>query len=99
MRPRRSARIFWTVFSILGLWAAALAQDTEPDLRKDIEALKQGQQTIRRDLEELKALIRALQPARPATPDVRDVEFDLGDNLVLGEETASLTLVEFTDYQ
>jgi hypothetical protein len=87
------------LLSIIGFWTAAFAQDTEQALRKDIEALKQGQQTIRQELEEIKALLRALQPARPTTPDVRDVEFDLGDNPVLGDKEVSLTLVEFTDYQ
>jgi hypothetical protein len=54
---------------------------------------------IRKELQEIKALIRAAQPARPKTPDVRNVEFDLGENPVKGKNTALLTLVEFTDYQ
>lgn len=99
MRRKRPVQILWTILSVLGLCAAAFAQDTEKDLRKEIESLKQGQQMIRRELQEIKALIRAAQPARPSAPDVRDVEFDFGDNPVLGESTAPLVLVEFTDYQ
>ena len=99
MHRKRPRIVFWTILTFTGLCTAGLAQDTEQDLKQEIETLKQGQQMIRRELQEIKALIRAMQPQRPTTPDVRDVEFNLGDNPVLGEQTASLTLVEFTDYQ
>ena len=100
MMYRKGLRmVLWTILTFAGLCTAGLAQDTEQDLKQEIEALKQGQQMIRRELQEIKALIRAMQPQRPTTPDVRDVEFNLRDNPVLGEKTASLTLVEFTDYQ
>ena len=96
---QRPLPVLWTILAFAGLCTAGLAQDTEQDLKKEIEALKQGQQIIQKELQEIKALIRAAQPARPTTPDVRNVEFDLGGNPVLGKNTALLTLVEFTDYQ
>jgi hypothetical protein len=96
---KRPLLVLWTILTVPGLCAAGLAQDTEQDLKKEIETLKRGQQMIHRELQEIKALIRATQPKRPTTPDVRNVEFNLGDNPVLGEKTASLILVEFTDYQ
>ena len=103
MRLKWPVQILWMLLLIAGLCASACAQDTEQDteqdLKKEIEALKQGQQIIQKELQEIKALIRAAQPARPTTPDVRNVEFDLGGNPVLGKNTALLTLVEFTDYQ
>ena len=103
MRLKWPVQILWMLLLIAGLCASACAQDTEQDteqdLKKEIEALKQGQQMIRKELQEIKALIRASQPTRPTAPDVRNVEFDLGENPVLGTNTASLTLVEFTDYQ
>ncbi|HEX9726773.1 MAG TPA: hypothetical protein VGC53_21025 [Vicinamibacteria bacterium] len=37
--------------------------------------------------------------AGPAGPNVQNVVFDLGENLTKGEDTAKLTMVEFTDYQ
>jgi protein-disulfide isomerase len=99
MHRKWPVHVLWMILSIIGLCAAGCAQDTEQDLKKEIEELRQGQQMIRKELQEIKALIRASQPARPTAPDVRNVEFDLGDNPVLGTNTASLTLVEFTDYQ
>ena len=80
---------------------AALAQDTEQDLRDEIEALKQGQRQIQSDLAEIKKLLQARprQQAAPAGPDVMGKLFELGANPVKGARTARLTLVEFTDYQ
>lgn len=78
----------------------ALAQDSEQELRDEIEALKQGQKEIRSDLAEIKKLLQARpQRAAPAAPDVKGKVFDLGANPVKGASTAKLTLVEFTDYQ
>ena len=99
MRRKWPMQILWMILLITSLSAAACAQDAEQDLKMEIEALKQGQQMIRKELEEIKALIRDAQPARQAAPDVRKVEFDLGNKPVLGEKTASLILVEFTDYE
>ncbi len=92
-------RIYMTSLMILGLCAIGCAQESDQDLKKEIEALKQGQQTIRKELQEIKALLRSLQPARSSSPNVRNVEINLGNNPIRGENTAPLTLVEFTDYQ
>ena len=87
---------------LLGLAAVvqARAQASDPEIQQEIEALKQGQEQIRKDLEEIKKLLQArAQPQRPAAPDVAGKTFELGDNPVKGDSTAKLTLVEFTDYQ
>ncbi len=75
-------------------------------LMREVEALKQGQAEIRRELDAIKKLIQAspAAPARaaaraPSGPRVKDVVFTVGDNPSKGENTAKLTLVEFTDYQ
>ena len=75
------------------------AQDSNADLRRDIEQLKNGQQQIQQQLQELKRLIQAQPAARPAGPNVAGKVFDLGDNPIKGASSAKLTLVEFTDYQ
>jgi len=78
----------------------ARAQTSDPELREEVEALKKGQEQIQKDLAEIKKLLQARpQPQRPAAPDVKGKVFDLGDNPVVGEPSAKLTLVEFTDYQ
>ena len=79
----------------------ARGQTSNEDLRREIEALKKGQQEILQQLAEIKRQLQARPPAAaPAVgPDVRDRVFDLGANPVRGEPTARLTLVELTDYQ
>ncbi len=107
-RYRRLTMRLRTFLPILALAALALgvsprldAQESDTDLRSEIEQLKQGQQQIQKQIQELKRLVQA--QARPAAaprgPDVAGKEFDLGDNPVKGASTAKLTLVEFTDYQ
>lgn len=84
----------------LGPAAGAGAQTTEQELKDEIDALKQGQEQIRKDLGEIKKLLQAqAQPRRPAAPDVKGKVFDLGDNPIKGAASARLVLVEFTDYQ
>jgi len=95
-----------TLFAFLGASAltlafvpALMAQDSDADLRAEIDALKQGQQQINQQLQEIKKLLQARPAAAPRGPDVEGKIFDLGDNPVKGASTAKLTLVEFTDYQ
>jgi len=86
----------------LGLLLVALpvfAQEGDEDIRKEIEALKQGQQNIQKQLQEIKKLLQQQRPAAPQGPKVKDVVFNLGNNDVLGDAGAALTLIEFTDYQ
>lgn len=81
----------------LALAVPVLAQSTNDDLRREIDALKKGQQQIRQDLAELKKLLQ--QRRAPAGPDVAGKIFNLAANPVKGDRSARLTLVEFTDYQ
>jgi len=78
-----------------------LAQESQEDLKKEIQALKKGQEDIKRQLLQIQRLLQTQRaPARPAAPNVKDVVYDLGGhNPAKGESTAPLTLVEFTDYQ
>jgi protein-disulfide isomerase len=96
---RIDAAIAGCLLLILGA-AAAAAQTDQQDVRDEIEALKQGQEQIQKDLAEIKKLLQArAQPQRPAAPDVKGKVFDLGANPIKGDTSASLVLVEFTDYQ
>jgi len=58
------------------------------------------QQAMRKDLSEIKALLsKPGAPQQPPQVDIKGIKFDIGDNPVLGSESAKLILVEFTDYQ
>ena len=70
------------------------------DLKEEIEALKEGQKAIQKDLQEIKSLLRARQAPDPApAPPPREIVLDLAGSPFKGDENAKLTLVEFTDYQ
>jgi protein-disulfide isomerase len=69
-------------------------------MRSDIDALKKGQEAIQESLEEIKTLLRQAPPAQrqaPAAPP--NVTIDLAGHPLQGAAGASLTIVEFSDYQ
>jgi hypothetical protein len=90
----------------LGLGNTVRAQE-ESEVQKQLEALKKGQEEIRKELDEIKRLLisgqarppMAQPTVAPPQPDVKDVAFDISGNPVKGESSAELTLIEFTDYQ
>jgi protein-disulfide isomerase len=91
----------WPPLAVLlfGFLAAlpARAQQTQPsdDLKKDIDSLKESVKAIQKDLQDIKALLQARQPA----PAQQNVELDLDKLPFKGERTAKLTIVEISDYQ
>ncbi|MGH8522377.1 MAG: DsbA family protein [Gammaproteobacteria bacterium] len=62
--------------------------------RQDLEALKEGQQAIGRDIAEIKKLLQPPHPIRPI-----DAVLEVGDAPLKGKKDAKLTLIEFSDYQ
>ena len=94
--------------SLLTLLGAppGLVQDTSGeeglDLRSEIEALKEGQEAIQQDLQEIKSLLSTRQAAAPApapAPTALNIDLDIEGSPFKGNRTAKLTLIEFTDYQ
>ena len=86
----------------LTLWGAqpGLTQAPGDDLRalrKEIEALKEGQAAIQKDLQEIKNLLRARPAAVPAEP--QNIVLSVADAPFKGEKSAKLTLIDFSDYQ
>ena len=82
---------------LLGLVAPgpAVGQSQTDDLRKDIEALRKMIEAMQKDVQEIKGLV-----SRQAGPrSVVGVVLDIAANPFKGEQTAPLTLVEFSDYQ
>ena len=65
-------------------------------LRQEIELLRQGQQEMQGELRELKELLRQLAEAG-AQGARRFVSVD--DDPSMGESTAKVVLIDFSDYQ
>ena len=67
-------------------------------LQKDIESLKAGQKAIVDELQEMKKLLSSRGEDRSPIRDI-NTTLNVADAFAKGDKTATLTLVEFTDYQ
>jgi len=107
-RSRLNKNILTAIF-LLSSICTSFAQTPESDLRQELDEIKQTQQSLKDDLTIIKSLLSRMLNAQPSVPQptpqqpqqasVKGVEFDIGNNPVLGSESAKLILVEFTDYQ
>jgi len=92
------------VFILLFLYCCNITFAQTADIHQEIDELKQGQQAIQRELQEIRSLLEKIaaqteRPLPPAGPAIKDVEFEIGDIPVKGDAAAKLILVEFTDYE
>jgi protein-disulfide isomerase len=101
MRFYHKIAFFSVVLIFSGKTDISSAQESISDLKKEIEILKEGQQAIRNDLQEIKALLtsKAQLPTPPPAVSVKGREFDLGNNPIRGDSRTKLTMISFTDYQ
>lgn len=95
LRRQWSAMLVGTLLGLLAT-CSCLAQSSDEikALKKQIEALQEGQKAIQKELEAIKALLlgRTSQSRQEEALSVAGAPF-------LGEKSAKLTLVEFFDYQ
>jgi len=69
-------------------------------LKRDIEALKDGQSRVQRDLQDIKALLQRQGRASAADePQPQDIVLNVTDGQTKGDKGARGVLVDFTDYQ
>jgi protein-disulfide isomerase len=66
-------------------------------LRQEIDALKEEQRAIRKEIQDLVNSLRGR--GAPSTRDVRDLTIGVGGSPSQGSDAAALTLVEFSDFQ
>jgi protein-disulfide isomerase len=105
MRMSMLALVLAVNLLVLNMSAPSLGQSSEElqQLRKEIDALKEGQSALRRDLEDIKALLRARVASPPAQGPqdtlTQPVVLSIDGAPFLGNKAAKVTLVEFSDYQ
>jgi hypothetical protein len=64
-------------------------------LREDIKALKDGQTAIKKELQDIKTLLRTKQ----APPGFKETVISIEGDPFKGDKNAKLVLIEFSDYQ
>jgi len=72
-------------------------QTADDQMKKDIEALKEGQQAIQKDLAEIKRLLQS-RPAAAADALPKD-PVAIASEPTKGNGTAKVAVIEFSDYQ
>jgi hypothetical protein len=85
--------------SILLDVSAGMAQSSDDlgALRRDVEALKAGQEAVLKELQELRSQLRQRPAAQGAEP--RDIVLGIAGAPIKGDSRAKLVLIDFSDYQ
>jgi protein-disulfide isomerase len=87
---------------MLGFLTACTGQaqsQSNDDLKKDIQNLKDGQQAIQKDLQEIKKLLAARPAAAAPTEQALNAIISVDGEPFKGDKNAKLTLVEFSEFQ
>jgi protein-disulfide isomerase len=99
MRPKSKAFLSICISVGLALTACAQAQSADDAaIKKEIQALKEGQQAIQKDLQEIKKLLAGGRGAAPAEPALNAI-ISVDGEPFKGDKNAKLTLVEFSEFQ
>jgi protein-disulfide isomerase len=99
MRRTKVAVLCALTLLILAPARSAFSQ-SDDDLKKEIQSLKEGQQAIQKDLQEIKKLLAARPAAPGAGPDqALNALVETAGDPSKGNKNAKITLVEFSEYQ
>ena len=94
MKRRATFLIFLLFFLVCVRPVSAQSQNDIEELKKEIDALKENQKVMQKDIQEIKNLLRARQE-----PEFKEASIDLGDNPFKGDKNAKFIIAEFSDYQ
>ncbi len=83
---------------IFTLQYSILAQETPPDHKAEKHDPEQDNRVLYEDMQKFKELMLQYQMSQRREIDVRDVEFELGNNPARGSVSAPLVIVQFSDY-
>jgi protein-disulfide isomerase len=86
-----SAAVILMMIAGQPLWAAST--------KDELAELKEGQAAMQKDLADIKKLLEQGARAAPSKPAFKPTEVTIDDAPVLGAADATVTLVEFSDYQ
>lgn len=96
MMCRKIVKLTVTLLLImLSLQYYTTAEDSESGETKKTIDSKSVQEAVNRDMELLNKL---MMQTRSPDPEVKDIEFEIGDNNIEGSSSARLIMVQFSDY-
>jgi len=72
--------------------------DEQQEIKREIRELRQGQEAIQKELQEIKRLLLARDAAGPVRP-ARPENISIGGRPFRGNQNARVVLIEFSDYQ
>ena len=98
-RLRRSMPAALALLLAMAAPAQAAPSSETQSLRKEIEALRQGQRAIQRQLGELQRLIRSGAGGRRRQQPPRNVVLRVEGEPFKGDKNAPVTVIEFSDFQ
>jgi protein-disulfide isomerase len=91
------------VIATIALSAAPASTQSSEELkalRQELEAIKEGQGRLQKDVQEIKAILQgARAAAQPPQVQPQNVVLTLDGEPAKGDKSARVVLVEFTDYQ
>ncbi len=99
---RRFVALAALTAATLTLWpqpGVGQSADEMKALKKEIEAIKEGQTAIQKELQDIKGLLRARPTAAAPSAPPQEAVVSIEGAPFKGQKTAKLTLVDFTDYQ
>jgi len=94
--------VIFTMFTLSCVQVASAQQPSAEELkgiREEIKALKEGQNAIQKELQEIKNLLRSRQAQPQAPPEFKEAMIDIAGDPFKGVDTAKLVLIEFSEYQ
>ena len=68
-------------------------------LQKEIQSIKEGQEGLKRDIQELKKLIQSRPAGGGAGAEFKEAIIDIKGAPIKGDKNAKLVLLEYSDYQ
>ena len=96
--PLATASFFLLVFATLPAWAAS-TKDEVIELKQEVQAIKEGQAAMQKDLAEIKKLLESgarAAPARPQPAPFKPRDVMITGASLMGDANAKVTMIEYS---
>lgn len=91
---------FVVVFAMIGchpVWAASTKAELN-EIKEEVKSLKEGQAAMQKELSDIKKLLEEGARAAPSQAGFKATDITIGDAPYMGDASATVTLMEFSDY-